>query len=66
MIFTKTLDVLWKGLKIIDEDYLKEVEMKKAEEKIKLKNAHDIVITYGNQMEGLNIFLLNMIKVLHL
>lgn len=44
---SKKLDVLWKGLKIIDEDYLKEVEMKKAEEKIKLKNAHDIVITYG-------------------
>ena len=44
---SKQLDVLWKGLKIIDEDYLKEIEMRQAEEKIKLKNAHDIVVTYG-------------------
>ena len=44
---SKQLDVLWKGLKIIDEDYLKEIEKQKAEEKIKLKNAHDIVVIYG-------------------
>lgn len=43
---SKQLDVLWKGLKIIDEDYLKEIEKQKAEEKIKLKNAHDIVVIY--------------------
>lgn len=44
---SEELDVLWKGLKIIDEEYLKELEIKKAEEKVKLKNANNIVITYG-------------------
>lgn len=38
---------MWKGLKIIDEEYLKELEIKKAEEKVKLKDANNIVITYG-------------------
>lgn len=44
---SKELDVLWKGLKIIDEEYLKELEIKKEEERIKLKDANNIVITYG-------------------
>lgn len=44
---SKELDVLWKGLKIIDEEYLKELKIKKEEEKIKLKDANNIVITYG-------------------
>lgn len=44
---SQELDVLCKGLKIIDEEYLKKLEIKKAEEKIKLKDAYNIVITYG-------------------
>lgn len=38
-----TLDVLWKSLEIIDEEYLAEVEKRKQKELEELKTAYDVV-----------------------
>lgn len=41
------IDVLWKGLNIIDKEYLEEQEKLKNEERILLKEATNIVMVYG-------------------
>ncbi len=42
-----TFDVLWEGLEIIDEDYLKQMEIGKTEEREALKTATDVEIVVG-------------------
>ena len=42
-----TLDVLWKSLEIIDEEYLKKVEEKNKTFEEKLKTAKDITLNLG-------------------
>lgn len=43
-----TLDVLWRGLEIIDKEYLKAQSEERAKEKIELKVAKDIILTKGS------------------